>query len=147
MEKDLYFVAVKVFLVDSQGRLLIIKDIYDDGWDLPGGRLRPMDFDAPLENVVQRKMNEEVGGSVQYKLGKPVVFFRHERDEVLASGNKEKRRIFAVGYEAEYLGGEIQLGDYLKDYKWVALDSFVPEDYLVGGWLKGVKEYIQQKEK
>ena len=143
MEKDLYFVAVKVFLLDSHGRLLIIKDIYDDGWDLPGGRLRPVDFDAPLEEVVQRKMNEEVGDKVKYKLGKPVVFFRHERDEVLASGNKEKRRIFAVGYEAEYLGGEIQLGDCLKDYKWVVIKDFKPEDYFIGGWLKGVQEYLK----
>lgn len=142
-EKDLYFVAVKVFLEDGKGNLLLIKDIYDDGWDIPGGRLRPVDFDTALEDVVKRKMAEELGGQVKYKLGEPVVFMRHEREEVLPSGEKEKRRIFSVGYRAEYLGGEIQLGGYLKEYKWVPLDTFVPEDYLVGGWLKGVQDYMK----
>lgn len=140
-EKDTYFVAVKVFLVDDTNRLLIIKDIYDDGWDMPGGRLRKMDFDAPLEEVVKRKIQEELGGEVTYKLGQPTIFMRHERDEVYPSGEKERKRIFAVGYQTKYLGGEIRLADYLKDFKWVELESLVPEDYLVGGWLKGVKEF------
>ena len=49
-DKDLYFVAVKVFLVDSQNRLLIIKDIHDDGWDLSGGWLKGVQ-----EYINQRK--------------------------------------------------------------------------------------------
>lgn len=140
-EKDTYFVAVKVFLMDEADRLLIIRDIYDDGWDIPGGRLRKVDFNIALEEVVNRKIEEELGKQVKYNLGKPVVFMRHEREELLSSGEKEKRRIFAVGYQAKYLDGEIQLGNYLKDYKWVDLKTFVPENYLVGGWLKGVKEF------
>lgn len=148
-EKDTYFIAVKVFLVDDADRLLIIKDIFDDGWDIPGGRLRKIDFDMVLEEVVKRKMEEELGSQVKYDLGKPIVFIRHERQEILPSGEKEQRRIFAIGYQAKYLSGEIKLGEYLKDYKWVALDTFAPEDYLIGGWLKGVKEFQAkfQKEK
>jgi ADP-ribose pyrophosphatase YjhB (NUDIX family) len=137
-EKDLYFVAVKVFLQDSEGRLLIIKDVYDDGWDIPGGRLRPEDFTTPLADVVGRKMQEEVGEVVKYELGEPAVFIRHERLEV---GLNERRRIFAVGYRAKYLGGEIKLGKYIRDYEWVSLETFVPEDYFTGGWLQGVKEF------
>ena len=143
-EKDTYFVAVKVFLVDDADRLLIIKDIYDDGWDIPGGRLRNVDFNAELSEVVNRKIKEELGSSIQYKLEDPVVFFRHERNELLASGKREKRRIFAIGYHTKYLGGDIQLGEYLKEYKWVPLKTLAPEDYFVGGWLKGVKEYLQK---
>jgi hypothetical protein len=60
--------------------------------------------------VVERKMKEELGNAVQYKLGNPVVFMRHERDEILPTGNLEKRRIFAIGYLAKYLEGEIKLG-------------------------------------
>lgn len=140
-EKDTYFVAVKVFLVDDNDQLLIIKDIYDDGWDIPGGRLRIMDFDTPLEEVVERKMREEVGEDVQFDLGEPVVFIRHERFE---RASNDRRRIFAVGYQAKYLGGDIALGAYLREYKWVPLKDFVPEDYFVGGWLKGVKEFQEK---
>ena len=35
-DKDSYFVAVKVFLENKKKELLIIKDIFNDGWDLPG---------------------------------------------------------------------------------------------------------------
>jgi len=143
-QKDTYFVAVKVFLMNEKGELLIIKDVYDDGWDIPGGRLRNMDFDIALEDVVKRKIEEEIGKNVDYKLGEPIVFFRHERDEVLPSGEKSRKRIFAVGYEAKYLGGEIELVESFKEYKWVDPATFVPEDYFVGGWLKGVKEYLEK---
>jgi ADP-ribose pyrophosphatase YjhB (NUDIX family) len=142
-EKDLYFVAVKVFLEDSNSNLLITKDRFC-GWDLPGGRLREIDFDVSLEDVVERKIQEELGGDVRYELGDPIVFMRHERDEILSSGEKEKRRIFAVGYRADYLGGEICLGSNHVAFEWVSKNDFDPEQYFTGGWLKGVREYLQK---
>ena len=45
-ERDIYYVAVKVFL-EHNGRLLIIKDKQGD-WDLPGGRIRTTE----LENLL-----------------------------------------------------------------------------------------------
>lgn len=141
INKDLYFVAVKVFLQDGAGRLLITKDIFGTDWDIIGGRLRENDFETPLEEVVKRKMAEELGEDVRYELGEQVLFMRHERDEILQSGEKEKRRIFAVGYKAKYLGGEIRLGKHHEKYEWVDLGTFIPEDYFTGGWLKGVKEF------
>lgn len=138
--KDVYFVAVKVFLQDEKGRMLITKDKFGD-WDIPGGRLRENDFLTPLESVVGRKIKEELGDKIKYELGEPIVFMRHERDEILASGERAKRRIFAVGYNAKYLGGDLSLGKNHEKHEWVSVDSFVPEDYFKGGWLQGVKEF------
>ena len=64
--KDTYFVAVKVFLIDSVGNFLITKDCFGD-WDIPGGRLREQDFNTPLELVAARKIKEELGEDVKYK--------------------------------------------------------------------------------
>lgn len=100
-----------------------------------------MDFDTDLKDVVKRKMQEELGDGFQYELGEVVLFMRHERDEILLSGEKDKRRIFAIGYKGKYLEGDIKLGKNHEKYKWVDLKSFVPEDYFEGGWLKGVKEF------
>ena len=136
--KDVYFVAVKVLLRDDNDKLLITHDIFGS-WDIPGGRIKPDEFEVPLDEVVDRKMREELGSSVQYKLGDPAVFFRHERIE--KSSNKPVR-IFAVGYEAKYLSGDIQLGGNHDKYEWVDVTNFVPEDYFSGGWLKGLKEYL-----
>jgi ADP-ribose pyrophosphatase YjhB (NUDIX family) len=139
--KDLYFVAVKIFMLNDDNKLLITKDIFNDGWDIPGGRLREVDFEVSLADVIERKMLEELGSGVNYEIGTPVVFMRHEREELLQFGKKEKRRIFAVGYEAKYLGGEIFLGKNHEKYEWVDLKNFNAEKYFTGGWLKGVKEF------
>ena len=145
--KDIYFVAVKIFLKDNSGNFLITKDIFNQDWDIPGGRLRENDFDTPLVSVVKRKMTEELGENVLYKLGEPIIFMRHERDELMPSGKKEKRRIFAVGYEANYLNGEIKLGKHHEKYEWVPIKTFKAENYFTDGWLKGVKEFQSKNNK
>ena len=141
MDKDLYFVAVKLFLRDGD-RLLIIHDIFGS-WDLPGGRIKKDEFEKPLESVVERKVREELGKEVRFELGEPKVFFRHERQEVGLAGKTV--RIFAVGYDAKYLGGNIKLGDYHDKMEWVNLKNFKPEKYFTGGWLAGVQEYLGKK--
>ena len=78
-ERDLYYVAVKLFL-EYKGKLFIFKDRYGD-WDLPGGRIQKHEFSVPLDQVIRRKMREELGNHVKYRLDKPVVFMRHQRLE------------------------------------------------------------------
>lgn len=84
--KDQYYVAVKLFL-ERDGKLFVFKDIWDE-WDLPGGRIRVHEFETPLEYIVKRKMDEEIGPDVKYELGKPIVMMRHERVEKLDGENK-----------------------------------------------------------
>lgn len=140
IRKDLYFVAVKIFLEDGQGNFLITKDRFGD-WDIPGGRLRENDFEVDLKDVVKRKLGEELGSEVVYEIGESILFMRHERDEIISESEKSKRRIFAIGYRAKYISGEIKLGENHELYEWVSIKNFVAEDRFTGGWLKGVKEY------
>lgn len=146
INKDVYFVALKVFLVNDSGQFLITKDRFGD-WDIPGGRLRENDFEASFESIIERKMKEELGSDLRYELGEPIVYMRHERDEILASGERAKRRIFAIGYQAKYLGGNLALGKNHEKHEWVPIDSFIPENYFKGGWLKGVKEFQEKYNK
>ena len=139
-EKDQYFVAVKVFLEDGKGNLLITKDRFGD-WDIPGGRLRANDFDTPLESIVKRKIKEELG-EITYELSQPVVFMRHERNEILPSGERQIRRIFAIGYRASYKNGAVLLGSNHEKFEWVSINDFAPEQYFTGGWLKGMQDYL-----
>lgn len=140
-DKDLYFVAVKVFLRDVN-KLLIIHDIFG-AWDLPGGRIKKDEFNTSLETVIDRKMNEELGDKVKYgSVTQNGVFFRVER---LEHDLNKKVRIFAIGYEAEYRGGNIVLGKHMDDYEWVDVTKFNPKEYFMGGWLEGVEDYIYNK--
>ncbi|HXD53759.1 MAG TPA: NUDIX domain-containing protein [Solirubrobacteraceae bacterium] len=139
LNKDTYFVAVKA-MVRRGDELLITHDVFGQ-WDLPGGRLRPEDFETPLDEVLARKMREELGDEFRYALGDPRIFFRHERAE---QGLDDRQvRIFAVGYEAEYVDGTIALGPHHDRYLWVDASSFPAGDYFEGGWLAGVREYQQ----
>jgi len=140
-ERDLYFVAVKLLIRDGD-KLLITHDIFGD-WDIPGGRIKKDELESPLESVIQRKMREEIGPDVKHELGDVKVFFRHERKEQRTG---EMVRIFAIGYEAKYLGGDIKLGNHHDKYEWVKVKTFKPEDYFTGGWLKGVKEYQEMQQ-
>lgn len=137
-QKDPYFVAVKVFL-ERDGKFLVMKDNFGQ-WDLPGGRIKKDELLVPLEDIVKRKMSEEVGSGVVYTLGKPIVFMRHERVEH-APGNPTVR-IFALGYTASWQGGEVAPSERHTELLWADPATFKPEDYFTGGWLAGVKEYI-----
>lgn len=139
----MYFVAVKALLRD-QGNLLIIHDVFGQ-WDIPGGRLRPQDFHVELEGVLKRKVREELGEDIDYELGAPCVFFRHERSEHGLGGRKV--RIFAVGFEARYLSGQIRLGPHHDRFLWVDAATFPAERYFVGGWLAGLNVYQQGLQK
>jgi 8-oxo-dGTP pyrophosphatase MutT (NUDIX family) len=140
-QKDPYFVAVKVFL-ERDGKFLVFKDNFGD-WDLPGGRIKKDEFAVPLEDIVKRKMFEEVGDGVGYSLGKPIVFMRHERVE--ASPGNPTVRIFALGYQATWQSGEIATSERHTEVLWADPKTFKPEDYFTGGWLKGVQEYMALK--
>jgi hypothetical protein len=98
------------------------------------------EFEAPLEKIITRKMSQEVGLEVQYEIGKPLLFLRHERIEV-APGSPTVR-IFAVGYPATWKSGEIKLSERHIEMLWADLKTFKPEQYFKGGWLKGVQEYL-----
>lgn len=140
-DKDLYFVAVKLLIRDGR-KLLITHDLFGS-WDLPGGRIKKDEFKASLTSVIKRKMQEELGNDFKYTFSEPVVFFRVEREE--HNLDNQKVRIFAIGYDASYQGGEIQLGDHHDRYEWVDVDNFKPEDYFVDGWLEGVKDYLAKQ--
>ena len=138
-QKDIYFVAVKL-LLKKDGKLLIMKDNFGD-WDLPGGRVRADEFEVPLENILRRKIKEELGTSAEISVGKmPVVFMRHQRVE--QSPGNPIVRIFALAYEGEWEAGDITLSPRHTEMLWVDPKTFKAEDYFTGGWLQGVKEYL-----
>lgn len=137
-EKDIYFIAVKVFL-EKDGKLLILKDNFGD-WDLPGGRIKKNEFNTPLDLIIKRKMSEELGNNIQYTIGKPIIFMRHERVEQ-TKGNPTVR-IFAIGYEGTLQGGSIKPSERHPEILWVDPKHFEPQKYFKGGWLRGVQEYL-----
>lgn len=143
-QKDTYFVAVKLFL-EKDGKLFIFKDKFG-AWDLPGGRIKKHEFETPLKDVIVRKMSEEVGDDLHYEVDeRPEVLMRHERVE--ASPGNPTVRIFGIGYRAQVVSGEPKLSEAHTEMVWVDPNNFKPEDYFTGGWLKGIQEYLELRNK
>ena len=134
--KAVYFVAVKVFLRDGD-KLLIVHDVWNN-WELPGGRIKSHEFQKPLKEIVERKMREELGDDVKYSELKPTgTFFQVERLEL-----DTKVRIFAIGFEAQYIGGEIKLSDNHDELRWVNINTFKPLELQNNDWMRGVEDYL-----
>lgn len=51
-------VAAGALFFDDQGRILLVKPTYKDGWDIPGGYVEP--GETPIE-ACQREIKEELG--------------------------------------------------------------------------------------
>lgn len=136
--KDVYFIAVKALMRDGN-KLLITHDIFKS-WDIPGGRIKKDEFKKPLEDVLRRKLTEELGDDIQYEIGQIVTSFRVERNEI---GIEDNARIFAVGYEVKYLGGRIALGEHHDEYQWVDVNTFQPNSIFQNGWEVGLESYLQ----
>lgn len=135
--KDVYFIAVKA-LIRNGNKLLVTHDIFKS-WDIPGGRIKKDEFQKPLIDVLKRKLREELGDAVVYDIGEMVTTFSVERDEV---GIDTTARIFAIGYEVNYVSGDIVLGSHHDAYEWVDIDSFIPSSRFKDGWERGLDAYL-----
>jgi ADP-ribose pyrophosphatase YjhB (NUDIX family) len=140
--KAVYFVAVKVFLRDGD-KLLLIHDLWGN-WELPGGRIKLNEFQQPLVTTVKRKISEELGDKINYSTPSPTgTFIQVSRDENIGD-NVQKVQIFAIGFEADYLGGEIDTGDHHDQFKWVDVKTFDPLKLQDNDWMRGVKDYLDK---
>ncbi len=139
-QKALFFVAVKLFLADKN-RLLILKDKFGQ-WDLPGGRIKTNEFSKPFTTVLKRKITEELGSKVKFKLTQaPEIFIRHMRKEKV--GSSKEAKIFALGFKAKLLKGKILLSPAHTTHLWANKKDILSGKFLTGGWLKGAIDYFK----
>lgn len=137
---DSYHVAMKAF-VRKGDKVLVLTEAAEVGKaDLPGGRIAIGEFDMPLESILAREIEEELGPDVRYRNNGPVAVFRHRRPEVTALGRPEAR-VFMIGFELEYLGGEIKISDEHTEYQWISLDEAAA--ILPGGQRTGMRKYLE----
>jgi 8-oxo-dGTP diphosphatase len=65
-ERQSYYIGAKGLIKNSQGKVLIIKDVETGRWELPGGRI---DKKQSIEEAFRREIAEELPGSVVKNFG------------------------------------------------------------------------------
>ena len=113
-------VAVKAFIVNDEGKLLLLeKNIenrpeYPSRWDIPGGRIEP---GSNLRENLERELFEETGCSV---VGMEKLVFAQD---IL----RETFHIVRLTYVV-HVAGTLKLSDEHKGYGWYTYEEVVAMD-------------------
>ena len=112
MGNQLFEVALKAFITQRDGRLLLVQTDTSVPWELPGGRISAGEEYGDLTVILRREIEEEIGRSIQLNIGNPVAAW-------VTKNRKTGGPIFLVGYHCDFVSGEIELGGGQQAYQWV----------------------------
>ncbi len=131
-------IAVKGFILNEEGRVLVLRQAdYSGGtkpgrYGFPGGKL---ELGEPVADGLRREILEETGLSV--KVGQP--FFVGEWSPKVRG---TVRQIVGVFFTCTAMAGDVQLNREHDEYLWVdpenygELDWMEPEGEVIPAWLE-----------
>ena len=124
-------IAVKAFILDHNGHLLLVKRSQVDphmpnGWDIPGGRLEP--GENPLTGL-QREVSEEVGLDIDVLMPLEVRHFTRD----------DGQKITMLVFLCNPTNLKVKLSSAHSESKWTPVDETNEE---IPRWLmRSVKNY------
>jgi len=126
-----FSIAVKSFIINDSGELLIIKrrdnDVHKPGvWEIPGGRLDP--GEDPFEGL-KRETKEETGLEIEVK--NPLRIHHFTRDD--------GQIITMIVFVCRPLNDGIELSEEHTAYEWATLDGAY--DKIVDSFKDEITEY------
>jgi ADP-ribose pyrophosphatase YjhB (NUDIX family) len=110
-------VAVTVFVLDEQDRVLLIRRTDNGLWAIPGGA---QDFGEYISDTAVRETKEESGVDVEVT---GVVGIYTNPNHVMAYTDGEVRQQFSICFRARYVGGEPTPSNESSEVRWVARDE------------------------
>jgi 8-oxo-dGTP pyrophosphatase MutT (NUDIX family) len=141
-ERDWYHIGLKAILRNREGKVLVLRTPSDSAFggkcDLPGGRINEDEFSSPLEEILKREIQEEIGSDDVTIHPRPVALGRHR----FASSRTGFVRIFFIFFEVDFQGEAVTLSVEHAGYEWVDLKAIDLEQYFTSGILDGVRQYL-----
>lgn len=123
--------GVRAIVVDTEGKVILVRHRYEDGWRLPGGRVRRNEGD---KNALERELREELGldgVSDAKRLGEFQSTYEHKRDTVV---------VFVVGLFLQKPTCHFEIED------WYFFDpNALPSD-VSRGTRRRIEEWLGQKQ-
>lgn len=149
-EKDFFQISLKLIMKNNKGQILGLKGIkggvYENYYDLPGGRIDTDEFRKPFRQIIAREVNEEIG-KVKYKLNlRPVSLGWHRtKGKILLNHQKREVRVMYICFAAQYVSGKIKISAEHENYAWLKLAKKNLNKYFYSGNLEALKTYWSKK--
>jgi 8-oxo-dGTP diphosphatase len=118
--------------------LLVMRDKKSGEGDLPGGRMNQNEFFEDWIESLKRELEEELGSSMKLNISNDVVLVHKHRVNL---GNHP---CIILGYDCEYLSGEIKISDEHDFFEWVDIKTFKPETFYSEYMLEAVCKYLSR---
>ena len=114
-EDQIFYVGQKAFIRKGND-VLVLKDP-KEGLDFPGGKIQEGESD--LHEALKREVREEAG--IGIRVGKPFVAWMNSFP---AHHRFAGKKVYLVGYECEYVSGEVTMSHEHSGFRWVNEDDF-----------------------
>ena len=140
------YIGVKGLIVRHDGNVLITQEpIHFQGggkWELPGGKIAEGEESFPLEQILLREVEEELGKSFKIEIRGIIDVMRRPWNK---PGARADQVMLAV-FECLYRDGDVTLSDENDSYAWIGLND-IGNYTFVSGYLPVLRKYLEKHSK
>jgi 8-oxo-dGTP diphosphatase len=136
MSEHGFFQITQKAFIRKGNLLLIMKDKKSGEGDLPGGRMDQKEFFEDWIESLKRELQEELGNKIQLKIF-PDVILVHKH-----MVNLGKHPCIILGYDCEYISGEVEISEEHDFFQWVDMESFQPANFFSEYMLEAVQKFL-----
>ncbi len=139
MKKHGFFQITQKVFVKKDNLLLILRDKKSQVGDLPGGRINEDEFFSDWLISIRRELIEELGKDFVVAIDpEPILIQKHRVED-------GKHPCIIIGYNADYVSGEIEISDEHDYVEWVSIPNYQPEILFKDYMLEAVQKYLKTK--
>jgi 8-oxo-dGTP diphosphatase len=138
MSEHGFFQITQKAFIRKGNLLLVMRDKKSGEGDLPGGRMNQNEFFEDWIESLKRELEEELGTSMKLNISNDVILVHKHRVNL---GNHP---CIILGYDCEYLSGEIKISDEHDFFEWVDIKTFKPETFYSEYMLEAVSKYLSR---
>lgn len=139
MSEHGFFQITQKAFIRKGNLLLIMKDKKSGEGDLPGGRMNQKEFFENWIDSLKRELQEELGDDIQLKIFPEVVLVHKHMV------NLGKHPCIILGYDCEYISGDIKISDEHDYFKWVDISTFQAEGFFSEYMLEAMQKYLSKQ--